>query len=186
MTHGKTGALHRGLEAERAPKQECDEILSPQVSDIRWLLGQHAPPIYTVARNLGTNIASGSHMAWVPGPGLGHIQDRAGLGIALAETQEIKREIFRHDDQVRLKVIRRETARWTDQQARSCLGSNVRSAKHVGVHVTSLRTAACRSRNARAIPASGTNANKSKSASEIAAGTVEETDRVRTSEATQV
>ena len=49
-----------------------------------------------------------------PATRLGDIQDRAGLRIALAETQEIKRQIFRHDDQIRLKVIRRETARWTD------------------------------------------------------------------------
>jgi hypothetical protein len=160
MANGKARALHRSLEAERAPKQKCDEILSPQASDLRWLLGQSASPIDTVSRDLGTNIASGSHMARVPAPGVGHIQDRAGLGITLAKTQEIKREIFGHDDQVRLKVIWRETPRWTGQQARSCLGSNVRAAKRVGAHVTSFRTAACRSRNARAMPANGTNANK--------------------------
>jgi hypothetical protein len=113
MTYGEARALHRGLEAERAPKQECDEILSPQVGDIRWLLRQHAPPIYTVARNLGADVASGGNMTWVPGPGLSYIQDGAGLGITLAETQEIKREIFRQNDQVRLKVIRRESACWT-------------------------------------------------------------------------
>jgi hypothetical protein len=44
-------------------------------------------------------------MARVPGSGLSHIQDRAGLGIALAETQKIKCLIFRDDDEVRLKII---------------------------------------------------------------------------------
>ena len=107
VTNRKPRALQRGLEAERAPKQECDEVLSPHVRDIRWLLRQRAPPIYTIARNIGTDIASGSHMTWVPGSGLGHIQNGAGLGITLAETKEIKREIFRQNDQVRLKVIRR-------------------------------------------------------------------------------
>jgi hypothetical protein len=98
MTHGQSRALHCRLEAEGTPKQECDEILSPQVDDVGWLLRQNASAIHTIARNLGTNIASGSHMTWVPAPGLGHIQDGTGLEITLAETLEIEGQIFWQND----------------------------------------------------------------------------------------
>ena len=161
MAHGKTRALHRGFKAQRAPEQKGDEIVSPPADDIRWLLDEHTPLIHTVTRHVNPHISSGGNMAWLPGPGFRHVQEGTGLGIAVTETQEIKRQNFRYDHQVRLKIVRRETARRTHQQARSCLGSNVHSANSVGAHVASLRTAACRSRSARAIPASGTQANKS-------------------------
>ncbi len=160
MANRKACALHGGFEGERATKKKSDEVLPPQVSDLRWLLDQHAPAIDAVSRHVGAEVGSRSNMARVPGAGLGHVHDWAGLGIALAEAEEIKRQIVGHDDEVRLQIIRRETAGCTRQSARSCLGSNIRAPKRAGVHFTSLSTAACRSRSASAMPASGTIANR--------------------------
>ena len=57
-------------------------------------------------------------MAWLPGPGVGHIQDRAGLGITLAETQEIKCEIFRHDEGASDARLRGSDISWRSSTGR--------------------------------------------------------------------
>ena len=101
---------------------------------IRWLLGKYPMPVYTVLWNISTDVGPRSNMAWLPTSDLGHIQEWAGFGIALAKMQEIARELFRYNNEVCLKVIRRQAASWTSQQAQSCLGSNFHSAKRAGVH----------------------------------------------------
>ena len=139
MPHGKTCSLHRGFKAQRAPEQKGDEIVSPPADDVRGLLDEHTPFIETVTRHVGPHIGARGDAAWLPVPGLRHVQQGAGLGIAVAKAQEIKCQGFRHDHQVGLKIVRRETARGPHQQARPGLGSNVYPANSVGTHLESYR-----------------------------------------------
>ena len=86
----------------------------------------------------------GSHMRWGPNSQARSHPGWAGLGITLAETQEIKREIFRQNDQIRLQVIRRESRCRACQQARLCLCSNVRPVTLIQVATLLIAVAAIR------------------------------------------
>ena len=67
-------------------------------------LGQLAVSVNAVARDVAGNIAVRRKLGKATLPGIGHFQQRAGLGVALAKQQEVPRQRFRQHHQISLSV----------------------------------------------------------------------------------
>lgn len=104
--------LHqREFEREAASDQERHQIVvsRPHVGDVGQRVDQFAVLPYSVERDVGADVRTG-------GDGrrrrsrVEHVEDRARLGVALGEQEEIIGVFARQGDHVRLRVSFRDTA----------------------------------------------------------------------------
>jgi hypothetical protein len=96
----------RELEGERAAQHERHEIVRPVLADVGQLLDQLAVPEDAVARHVGADVdvAEARQRGVARGA---HADDRAGLGVALAEGSEFQCHILGQDAQIALHVVGR-------------------------------------------------------------------------------
>ena len=97
----------RLLEGERAAQHEGDQIVAPVAADIGRLVDQLAAAKHAVARHVGADVEVLAERGKPEVAGRGGRQQRARLGIELAEAQEIARQAHRQDGEVALHVARR-------------------------------------------------------------------------------
>src|SRR5690349_706861 len=79
------------------------------MADVGRLLDQFAVLVDPVARQVSPQVSIRRGLLWNWRTNVGHVDDRAGLWVADAEQQEVVRQIAREDDEVRLRVARRES-----------------------------------------------------------------------------
>ena len=86
------------LEGQTATKQKSDQIVAPQVTDLAPLLGQLAPAVDTVARNIGAKIGARSRTRRFRIARWCDLDQRAGLRISGAESGEFEGCLLWEDD----------------------------------------------------------------------------------------
>ena len=103
MCRTGTSGLQQGvLEGERAAEQEADQVVAPAAIQVGRLVDQLAVAIDAIARQVGAQVGPRRDQPRLADAGLGHVQQRTRLRIALAEQQEIKGQLARHHHQVGL------------------------------------------------------------------------------------
>ena len=106
LAHRDVRVQQRRLKGEAAPDEEADQIgpFLKIAHHIGGFFGQFAVSVDAVARDVLRNIAARGKLGEAALPGIGHFQQRAGLGVALAEQQEIPRQRLWQDHQIALGV----------------------------------------------------------------------------------
>ena len=109
--HRNTGLHQREFEGETASNQEGDQIvmLCPDIGDVAARVHQLAVFPHAVQRNIRTDVATGGD-GRLGIAGIKDFKNRAGLGVALGEQQEIKRVFTRQRDHIRLGETACDTA----------------------------------------------------------------------------
>jgi hypothetical protein len=74
-------------------------------------------PPYSICGEVCSKVGARRDARWFRIAGLGHIQQRAGLGVTLTEEKEVKRVFLWDDDEVRLHIPKREAWRWAGKHA---------------------------------------------------------------------
>ena len=115
VAHGQAVVQHRLLERKRAADEKRHEIVAPQVAHVRRLGHQLAVFPDPVSRNVGADVDVRAQLRQRRVAGLGHGQQGARLGVALAKMQEVRRQGARQDRQVGLHVSRRQIRRGARQ-----------------------------------------------------------------------
>jgi hypothetical protein len=100
------GLLQRRFEREAAADQETHEVGLPQRGDLRALLDELAVAVDAVAGDVGSDVRPG-RAQHLPRAGRHHLDQRARLGVALAEQQEVEGVGLRDDHQVGLDAAGR-------------------------------------------------------------------------------
>jgi hypothetical protein len=92
------------LEGQATAEQKRDEIVPPEVPDVAPLLDQFALAVDAVGRQVGAQVCPrrGASRLWITG--WSDLHERAGRGIARAESREIRGRLLRQDDEVGLLV----------------------------------------------------------------------------------
>lgn len=111
VAHGDARLHQREFEREAASDQERHQIVvsRPHVGDVGQRVDQFAVLPYSVERDVGADVRTG-------GDGrrrrsrVEHVEDRARLGVALGEQEEIIGVFAWQGDHVRLRVSFRDTA----------------------------------------------------------------------------
>ena len=93
-----------GVAEVAASPSEMPRLQKRYREEIRRFLDKLTAPIDTVARQVGAQVGAGRDEGRLGTTGLGHVEQRARLRVALAEQQEVERQLERHDDEVRLDV----------------------------------------------------------------------------------
>jgi hypothetical protein len=111
VLQAQAGLEQRLLEGERAAEYEGHEVFAPPAHHILRLVHAAAVLEHAVARHIGAYVeALGEHRQ----RGVARLRDaeqRAGLGIELAEAQEVAGELARQDGDVALHMRGRHAAR---------------------------------------------------------------------------
>ena len=99
------------LEGQAATEQEGDEIVAPEVADFPPLLDELTPTVNAVTRQIGAEVS-----AWGGTGGLRvarrrDLDERAGLGVAGAESSKLDSRLLWEDDQVCLLIRRALSSR---------------------------------------------------------------------------
>mgnify|MGYP000565080461 CR=1 FL=1 len=123
-----------GLERERAADDERYEVVAPVVLDILHFGHQLAVLVDAVAREVGGDVAIGGADGGLARAGLRDLEQRAGLGVALCEQQEVVGLLARQHDEVRLRVAGAQAARRRRERARTDQPTRLhrRRGKHLG------------------------------------------------------
>src|SRR5690606_14625556 len=119
LAHRDAGVDQGALEAERAADEERHEVIGPQVRDLRHLLDQLAVPPYAIERQVRAKVCVRGELG-ARRAGLGDIEQRHRLRVALAEQQHVPGPVARHDDEVRLGDAGRVTAGRQDRTGPVC------------------------------------------------------------------
>ena len=138
VPHRDAGLHQRVLEGERTAQQETDEIVAPPAEQVGRLLDQFAVAIDAVARHIGAKVGAGGGVARFGTAGIGDVEQRTRLRIALAEQQKIESEVARHNDEVGLHVAQSEARRRSRQFAAAGLPSDLGPGRFVQVNHCSL------------------------------------------------
>ena len=93
------------------PDDERYEVVAPVVLDILHFGHQLAVLVDAVAREVGGDVAVGCADGSLACAHLGHFQQRARLGVALREQQEVVGLLLRQHDEVRLRIPGTQPAR---------------------------------------------------------------------------
>ena len=106
LPDGNVRLQQRSLKGKAAPDQEADKILPffKIAHNIGRFLCQHTVFVDAVARNIAGDIAARRKPGKAALPGISHLQQRAGLGVALAEQKEIPCQRLRQYNKVALRI----------------------------------------------------------------------------------
>ena len=107
----------RLLEGERAAQHEGDEIVAPMGAHVGRLVDQLAAPEHAVARQIGADVEIVGERRQPEIAGRRGRQQRAGLGVELAEAQEIAGKVARENGEVALHEARRQAGGLSLQHA---------------------------------------------------------------------
>ena len=94
-----------------APDQEGNMVGAPQLLDGVHLVDELAVAIEAITRQVRADVAAGSRSLRLRIARIGDLQQGTGLGVALAEAQEVEGKAFSHDRQVGLHVAARQSMR---------------------------------------------------------------------------
>lgn len=105
MAQAQACTLQRLVERERAAQHECHQVRAPAVEQIGWLGDQLAMLEHAVCRHIGADVDV-AEFRQVRIAGLGHADQRAGLGVAQAEAEEVGGEVGGEDRDIALRHAR--------------------------------------------------------------------------------
>jgi hypothetical protein len=117
VPHRHAGLEQGALEGERAAEEEADEVVAPPGPQAGRLLDELAVAVDAVARQVVAQVGAGGDEARLGGAGLGDVEQRARLGVALAEEEEVEGQLARHDDEVGLDEAEGQAGRRAGQFA---------------------------------------------------------------------
>ena len=110
VAHREARVEQRLLERERAADDEGHEVVAPLRRDVGRLVDELAPPPDAVARHIAADVDVGAKRGEHRVAGLGHREQRARLGVALAVAQKVLGVRARQDDDVALHMVAGEAA----------------------------------------------------------------------------
>src|SRR5699024_4505057 len=87
------------FEGEGTANEEADEIVAPELGDVRMLAYQLTVAVNAVFRDVGADIPTGKQLR-VQLPWFQHPENGAGLGVALGEKQEVEGVLLRQNHEV--------------------------------------------------------------------------------------
>ena len=110
MAHRDAVGDQRLLERIGAADHERDEIVTPPCRHVAGFIDQRAILPHSIGRQIGADVEVGAECRHVRVADVGDADDRARLGVRLAEPQEIRRESRRQDREVALHEPGRDAA----------------------------------------------------------------------------
>ena len=116
----------RLLEGEGAAEHESDEIAAPMAADVGRLVDELAVAEHTVARQIGADVEVVGKRRQAKIAGRRSREQRARLGIELAEAQEVAGDVAGQNGEIALHVTRSDAGGLALETA--CAGSEPRVA----------------------------------------------------------
>src|SRR5262249_32857057 len=135
---------------ERAAEEEADEVVAPPGPQCGRLLDQLTIAPDSIARQVIAQVGSGGDETWFSGTRFGDVEQGTRFGIALAEEEEVKSQVARHDDEVGLDEAEGQA------RSRACQVTVARSAANLrALHLSQIHELVSQEGRASGITATG-------------------------------
>ena len=131
VPHRHAGLSRAFSNVNEQPSRKPTRSSRQQPREVGRLVDQLAVAVDAVARHVGAQVGPGGDAPRLRVARLGHVEQRARLRVALAEQQEVERQVPRHDDEVGLDVARGQAGRRAGRVRRRGSGAHVRPRSRV-------------------------------------------------------